>query len=83
MTEDEHGIRIKPGQTGHRGPPLGPRVWLVVRHDDTMWGPFESRHEAVGFIATRFGPGNVNDFRPVSIRVGSFRFDDVRQPYNP
>jgi len=76
---DEHGIKIKAGQSGNRGPAIGPRVWVVVRHDDAMWGPFKTRHEAVGYIATRFGPNNVNDFEPKAIPVGSFRFDDVRE----
>lgn len=74
---DENGLRIKPGHTGHRGPPFGPTVWLAVRHDDKAWGPFDSRHEAVGFIATRFAVDGANDYEPVPVPVGSFRFDDV------
>lgn len=71
---DENGIKIKPGHTGHRGPPVGPWTWLVRRHDDKCFGPFENRHEAIGWIARR---RDVQDYEPVAIPVGSFRFDDV------
>ena len=58
MTEhDYNGHRIKPGHSGEpRGHPTGPYrdryVWLLARHDDKLYGYWESRHAAVGARAT-------------------------------
>jgi len=82
---DPNGFRIKPGHTGAHGPAMGPVVWIIRRHDDKLWGPFTSRHDAIGWCAVsgwtdgaykRYG----NDYEAVPIPVGSFRFDDVIIP---
>jgi len=75
MTTDEHGLAIKPGHTGYRGPPVGPYVWLVERHDGKLYGPFTTRHEAVGYMAPNWEDSN--DYEPKRVPAGSFRFDDV------
>lgn len=86
MTEhDYNGHRIKPGHDGQPyGHPTGPYrqqyVWLLCRHDDKLYGYWESRHDAVG-AATVLEQFNRTQrpewFEPVRVPVGSARTNDV------
>lgn len=41
----------KPAHFGIAGPPIGPLVYLIVRHDGKMVGSQPTRHDAVGVRA--------------------------------
>ena len=73
---DTNGIKVKPGHSGNEGPAIGPVVWLSIRHDGKMFGPFKSRHDAVAH-KVRCERLSADDYRVKPIRAGSFRFDDV------
>jgi hypothetical protein len=86
MTEhDYNGHRIKPGHSGEpRGHPTGPYrdqyVWLVARHDDKLYGYWDSRHAAVGALATMDATTRTQRpdwFDPVRVPVESVREHDV------
>ena len=86
MTEyDYNGFRIKPGHAGEpRGHPTGPYraqyVWLLARHDDKLYGYWESRHAAVGARATLREltvPNKPDWFEPVRVPAASTRAADV------
>lgn len=86
MTQhDYNGIRIKPGQDGEpaghaTGPYRDRYVWLIRRHDDKLYGYWQSRHAAVGALATEERLTRVQQlswFEPVRVPVGSVRWGDV------
>lgn len=56
----------KPAHTGIASPPLGPLVYLIVRHDGKMVGVEPTRHDAVGRL-TELHSCDDYDIRPVPI----------------
>lgn len=74
---DENGIWVKPDHTGVAGPSIGETVWLVVRHDDKMFGPFSTRHDAAGYAALLH---DCDDFEMKPVTLGTVRMDDVVAP---
>lgn len=65
----------KVGHSGERGPPVGPWRYVVVRHEGKMFGPFETRHAAAGWIASV--KPTVNDYAVVPARDGQIPHTDV------
>jgi hypothetical protein len=76
---DENGIQIKEAHNGHRGPQIGRKIYILRRHQDTVWGPFDSRHDAIGYYVVNLKHHNKLDWFDIErIPIGSFRFDDWR-----
>jgi len=84
---DYNRFRIHPGHTGEpAGHPTGPYpaeyVWLLRRNDDKLLGTWDSRHAAVGALATARRCTVLNDpqwFTPVRVPAQSVRTNDVIQ----
>lgn len=78
MTDhDTNGFRIKPDHTGVHAPDMGETVWVVKRHDHKLFGPFPTRHAAVGYEATLL---SCDDYDIVPVTAGSVRLDDIVRP---
>jgi hypothetical protein len=73
-------IRILPAHNGHRGPPIGPTIW-ILEDCGTMWGPYATRHEAIGARARLANTNCYKEdwFNVVPIPAGAIRFDDIRR----
>lgn len=56
----------KPDHLGIAAPPIGPTVYLIVRHDGKMVGVEPTRHDAVGRIIDLHECDDY-DIRPVPI----------------
>lgn len=56
----------KPAHKGIAAPPLGPTVYLIVRHDGKMVGCEPTRHDAIG-RAAQLHQCDRYDIRPVPI----------------
>jgi hypothetical protein len=70
----------KVAHDGHRGPPIGPTVW-VLEHAGTVWGVWPTRHDA---LRGRAQLANTNCYKEewftaVPMPVGAVRLSDIRR----
>lgn len=67
----------KPAHTGYRGPPLGPTMYVVVRHDGKIVAVKSTRHDALGIIVQCH---EANDFEIVPVPIGLIPLMDLGIP---
>lgn len=80
---DSNGFPIREGHNGHTWFSNGEMVWVLERVDGTVYGVWESRHDAVGFLATECDDGLLQAnrrewFEIKAIGHGEVRPDDFR-----
>lgn len=66
----------KTAHTGPGGPPLGPLVYVLVRHDGAMIAVSPTRHEAAGEKARRLD--DVDEYEIVPVPVGAVPIGDLK-----
>jgi len=73
---DHNGVEIKPGHKGVDAGPFGDYVWLLRRHDDKLFGWWESRHDAIG-AKVKLKAGKREWYEPIRVKTGTVRIADL------